>query len=594
MKCWKFKGYLDLNTMDRKINFLLVFSAGIVAAILLIATSLSAIRNITWQSSRLIKENIENSATNIDFVMNSYETTVKSLEINSAVQKYLIKDKEGEFSMNSTASARAIANTMNISADVWGITLIREGDGFFINSSSKPSSASNDIFLTLMLQNYKQSVSLKRGSMTYNIQRVAGADYSTFNIYRPVYDDLKLGNRIGLLCIRIDTSDLQKTYKTQGSDISFNLVGTNGIVYIPDDNQSFLSKMPEAEKITGDYGEFTANGKMIIFQKIKERNLYLVGEMPLRSFHIDTYRVVGLLVLVTIVMLLLMTLVSGKIVRRLCRPLEVLRDGMNKVSSGDLKVHLQDNNYGEDMKELTSGFNYMTERIEVQMKEIIEKEREARKNEIGALQESIKPHFLYNTLECIHWQVVSDGNQKASRMVQALARYYRISLSKGKELISLSVELEHVMNYVIIQNMRFNDTINMTIEIPDDLKAISIPKITLQPLIENAIYHGIHAEMESQGWIRLEGKRNEKDAILSITDSGHEMSLEKIARINMQLKENDTNLGYGIRNVHRRIQLIFGEEYGLEYELTDQGGVRVNVKLPSSSMEEEGTECTGC
>jgi two-component system sensor histidine kinase YesM len=178
-----------------------------------------------------------------------------------------------------------------------------------------------------------------------------------------------------------------------------------------------------------------------------------------------------------------------------------------------------------------------------------------------------------------------DGNKNVSRMVKALANFYRLCLSKGKDIISLSQELANVENYLIIQNMRYSDIAECEISIDDAFKNVLIPKLTLQPLIENSIYHGIRVKDGYKGKILVSAKGEGDKIIISIADNGAGMDQEQIDEINNSISIFDEKTGYGLRNVHKRIEILFGSGYGLYYRKNEYGGVTVDVLLPKGKGE---------
>lgn len=211
----------------------------------------------------------------------------------------------------------------------------------------------------------------------------------------------------------------------------------------------------------------------------------------------------------------------------------------------------------------------------------------------NALQSQIKPHFMYNALECIHWQAVADGNRKISVLVKSLAQYYRICLSKGKEIIPLRLELEHVKAYITIQQMRYGDIINMELCIPEELLDINIPKMTLQPLVENSIYHGIRVKEGKKGKVEITAYSDGKDVQIVVSDSGTGMGSREIEEMNRSISIHDDSFGYGVRNVNKRIELMFGKPYGLRFTGNENGGVTVVVRLPLHRTEDENGKQTG-
>lgn len=219
------------------------------------------------------------------------------------------------------------------------------------------------------------------------------------------------------------------------------------------------------------------------------------------------------------------------------------------------------------------------------MEEIRVKQEQLSQTRLNALQSQIQPHFLYNTLDCIHWQAVADGNREISTLVKALASYYRICLSKGKDIIPLAEELKHIEYYVLIQNMRYDNRLHLDINVEERYRQTRLPKLTLQPLVENAVEHGIERREGVSGniaiWVEETG---DGDLLLRVANSGSGMTDARVAQMNEYLKTNEADFGYGVRNVNRRIQLLFGERYGLHYEVNMWQGVTAVILLP---MEEE-------
>ena len=181
-----------------------------------------------------------------------------------------------------------------------------------------------------------------------------------------------------------------------------------------------------------------------------------------------------------------------------------------------------------DSRKLAEGFNDMMDRIDALMEQVKLEQHQIEQISFNALYAQIKPHFLYNTLESIHWQAVADGNKEISTMVKAMAQYYRICLSRGKELIPLGQELEHIRSYLVIQNMRYDNIIVLEDQIAKDYYQVQIPKMTLQPLVENAIYHGIRIKEGGKGKVILSLQRKGDAVCIFLADSGSGMPAEKI------------------------------------------------------------------
>lgn len=264
-------------------------------------------------------------------------------------------------------------------------------------------------------------------------------------------------------------------------------------------------------------------------------------------------------------------------------------DEMDHVATGSLRTRINVDNMGEDFAKLAIGFNSMMDEIEVLMEQVKLEQHQLEQIRFNALQSQIQPHFLYNTLECIHWQAIAEGNKEISTMVKALAKYYRICLSKGHDVITIREEVEHIRNYMIIQNMRYDNIIGSEIVVESQVEESLIPKLTLQPLVENSIYHGMKVKEGKTGTLYLTAYKNEDEVIIKVSDTGTGMSQEQIDEMNEQLSRYEDSFGYGVRNVNKRIELLFGEGYGLNYQKNDSGGVTVVIHLPYQTEIKKNT-----
>jgi two-component system sensor histidine kinase YesM len=194
-----------------------------------------------------------------------------------------------------------------------------------------------------------------------------------------------------------------------------------------------------------------------------------------------------------------------------------------------------------------------------------------------------KPHFLYNTLDTIQWMAQDHKADDIVQIVTALTSLFRIGLSKGQEIIKLSDEIEHVRSYLIIQKARYEDKFDFSLSVDDDVIPTMVLKLTLQPLVENAIYHGVK-EREGHGFISVEACKRDGMLILRVIDDGAGMSQAKLTAVRALLSEapvkRNDKVGYGISNVNERIQISFGKEYGLRFESELNKGTTVELLHP--------------
>ena len=225
------------------------------------------------------------------------------------------------------------------------------------------------------------------------------------------------------------------------------------------------------------------------------------------------------------------------------------------------------------------------------MDDIVAEHESKRKNEFDVLQSQINPHFLYNTLDIIVWMIENEKQADAVKVVTALARFFRISLSRGKSIITVRDEIEHVRNYLTIQHMRFKNRFTYGIEADESVMDLASVKLILQPLVENAIYHGMEF-MDGDGEIRIHVYRDGDDLYMKVSDNGLGMTKEQIENMFSEKKHvaSKSGSGIGVRNVNERIRLYFGSDYGLsiESELDEGTTVTIHMKAIPYSETAEG------
>ncbi|MDR1950107.1 MAG: histidine kinase [Spirochaetaceae bacterium] len=268
------------------------------------------------------------------------------------------------------------------------------------------------------------------------------------------------------------------------------------------------------------------------------------------------------------------------------KPIKELRRSMRDVEHGDFDVTAVIGSSNE-IGELGMDFNIMIREIKNLLRRVTLEQEQKRKSELNALQMQINPHFLYNTLDSVIWMAEGGKQQEVIAMSSALARLFRLSISKGKEIIDVASEIEHVKNYLTIQKIRYKDRLDYRIDVAEDIKSFQIVKIILQPLVENAIYHGIKNN-SAAGTVIISGCRTAKGMDLVVRDDGAGMDRETLAQVRSRLGSAEAleapprrGSGVGVRNVDERIKLYFGPDYGLEFESREDEGTTVFIHLPA-------------
>lgn len=272
--------------------------------------------------------------------------------------------------------------------------------------------------------------------------------------------------------------------------------------------------------------------------------------------------------------------ISSQITRRITN----LSVAMDHVQEGNFSTRLSVQG-NDEIAELSHHFNSMLKDLRRLMNEVVETQKEKRKRELEILQAQINPHFIYNTLDTLQWKALEYGASDLSELILSLSSFFRVSLSKGKEMIPLREEIKHVRSYLDIQKARYEEILTYEIQVEESLDDVFLPKILLQPLVENAIYHGIKPKL-AQGKISILAQLEGEDLLLTVQDNGVGMTDEQVNQLEEAFEGKRAPVSYGLHNVHQRIRLTYGNPYGLHVESCLQDGTTVTIRLPMEKKEE--------
>ncbi len=297
-------------------------------------------------------------------------------------------------------------------------------------------------------------------------------------------------------------------------------------------------------------------------------------------------RLISIFLLVVPLMLPLSFLMAATATKRIRRLIKQVR----QVKHG--KFQLAELPASEDeIGELTRNFNVMVQDVSRLVEETYTLGREVKNKELKALQAQINPHFLYNTLDLINVLAIESGARDISNVVGELAVFYKLSLSDGRENVTLENELKHAESYVRIQNMRFGGGIRFEIEVPRELYGCIVPKIILQPIVENSVIHGIREKDDERGSIRIAARAEGGNLVIELSDDGVGMDASELDSV-MKGGTKRSSGGFGLRNIQERLQLSYGPGYGLEFAGARGEGMRVQIRLPDSREASAGPEQT--
>lgn len=343
----------------------------------------------------------------------------------------------------------------------------------------------------------------------------------------------------------------------------------------------------------GNYEEVFGGEKRIVTVKtVGYTGWKIVGVTPLDGMSLNNIKTKLLMVFIIAFVLFILSIINSYISTRITDPIKELEKAVNEIEEGNLEVEVKSAGSYE-IQHLGTSIQSMARRIRQLMNDIVAEHESKRRSEFDTLQSQINPHFLYNTLDIIVWMIENEKQSEAVKVVTALARFFRISLSKGKSIIPVKDELEHVRNYLMIQHMRYKNKFTYTIEADEEVLELASLKLMLQPLVENAIYHGMEF-MDGDGEILIRAWRREDDLFMSVSDNGLGMTQEQVDRLFAATDHvpSGRGSGIGVKNVNERIKLYFGAGYGLMIQSEPDEGTTVTAHLPAISydnVKKEGT-----
>ena len=399
----------------------------------------------------------------------------------------------------------------------------------------------------------------------------------------------------GILLLDIRYSSLQQILDniTLGNQGYLYMISSNGdLIYHPRMQMIETGQMSENTVMATDYRDgsfrerYEGEWREVSVKSEGYTGWKLLSVTPEKGLPLNNLKIQLFGVFVIGAFLLVLILTNNFISSRITTPIQKLEKSVNAIEAGDLDTEVyQGGSY--EIRHLGRSIGEMAKRIKTLMEDIVAEHESKRKSEFDILQSQINPHFLYNTLDIIVWMIENEQKQDAVRIVTALARFFRISLSKGKSIITVRDELEHVRNYLMIQQTRFKNKFVYTIDAEDDVMELVSLKLMLQPLVENAIYHGMEF-MDGDGEICVKVYREDAELWFRISDNGLGMTEEQTRSLLDEQNHisSKRGSGIGVKNVNERIRLYFGESYGLAIWSEPDEGTVITIHLPALAYSE--------
>ena len=530
---------------------------------------------------------IHQVSNSMDVYVETIEKMVNYIQLELQDTPFFTMETEGASGWESETDyiRSVLENVANSHREVAGIFIATKEDLYVSTGMSRISRDpfQNERWYREALENPEeiQLISVVTGR---NI--VTNRSYSiddVFSLAKAVQDP-ETGEVLGVILLDIRHDIIQSSINgvTIGEkgfvfvmDQEDNIVYTpvNGIVYRV--NPKWVKAMePMSVQIQG--GSYQIRSELSPYTGWRTVGVFSMDEV---MSSVNT--IVYILFTCVIISLVLVVIVSFKFSRTLTNPIFKLKRLMKQAESGDLTVRFNFE-HNDEIGELGQSFNHMIARIDQLIQMVYVEQENKRTAEMKSLQEQIKPHFLYNTLDTISWMARDYDAEDIVRLVDALTNMFRIGLSHGKDIITVKEEITHVSNYLYIQKIRYKDKLNYVIHVDESLYAIEVPKLILQPLVENAIYHGVKAK-RGGGTITITGVPEGENLVFTVQDNGAGMPQEKVEELNRRMSERsvlDEQKSFGLFYIRERIQLCYGTGYGVHVESALGEGTRVTITLP--------------
>ena len=542
--------------------------------------------SIFENSSEYTHTIIQQMNQNIDSYIDYMENIAYLISSNEDVQDYLFDEKidnEGRYRI-----LNQFQTILDSRSDIRNVGIISKNGRMLINDGSK--SVNQDLDLNTQ-EWYATALEKPNGPIltSSHVQHIISGERPwVITLSRGIRDRSGSGEKEGVFFIDLNYSAIsglcdQSTVGTKG--YAFILDAKGNIVYHPQQQQLYNELQTENISLIMDTDEDTVltgtgnDGKLYSISRSEKTGWTVVDCTNVKELLSKSRQAQSVYVLTAIILVIVALLFSRFMARSITLPIQKLRDSMKKVQEGDFSVSDVVEDSKNEIGSLTKSFDVMTHRIHELMEQNVHEQEEKRKSELKALQSQINPHFLYNTLDSIIWMAEGKKNEEVVLMTASLARLLRQSISNEDEVVPIANEVEYARGYLTIQKMRYKDKLEFQIEVDSSILYIPLIKLVLQPIIENAIYHGLKYK-ESKGLLIVKGFMKDGNAVLQVIDDGVGMDEETLAHIYDKHKVNYHSNGVGVYNVQKRLKLYYGEDYGITYTSELGKGTTATITIP--------------
>ncbi len=366
----------------------------------------------------------------------------------------------------------------------------------------------------------------------------------------------------------------------------------NNVLTLCDNLSTYMERIQKTEQYDERMTQLQTNIygiTQLIEDHIYSYLYYEAGEMARIQNQLDFYLMLEIVFIVLVILIITPVVLRRalRISRSITDPIVAMNARVEQIGGGDLSAHTPVETDDTSLSMLSTGIEDMAGRLSTQIELNRQEQIRLRDIELSLIQAQINPHFLYNTLDAIVWLIEIGKNDQAEQMVTHLSSYFRSFLSDGKDIVTIAEEKTHIQSYLEIQQVRYRDILEYDIRIDPLIEDNKLPKLTLQPLVENAIYHGLKPK-RGKGMITVTGIAKDNEIVLTVSDTGAGMDKEELDKLRQRVIDEDTT-SFGLISVYKRLRLLYGDECRLDIDSTPGEGTSISIHIPGKAEIENET-----
>lgn len=544
---------------------------------------------ITLYGDSLINETIDNITDNSEIINNQLEDMFSGIEdasnmatfrINSIFKEYQEKDGYNYLAFELDIIGE-LYDLMITFSDIKSITFIDENDIIYATDARIYDNYS-EVIKSDMLKSLEETTGISKWYPIENREFLNSTNGPILTIGKKIID-IESGETLGYLFVNIEEKTISNYLST--ANTSYELI-QDQVIVSSNNKENILTTIPHEEIPKSNYKIVGSkkNQEVIVKSNVGKLNWLIIGRTSLNEINESIDKTAKLMMYLVLAIVCIQIIVANRISNYIINPINQMKDKMVDLGDGNFDIHF-DIDSKDEIGMFARKFNRMSEKIKTLLVEVENKEKAKREYELALMFEQVKPHFLYNTLDTIYALSEMGRKKEVLKAINSLGEYYRKTLSSGKEIITIKEEIDALKGYLYLQRLQYSDSFDYELEISEDIFDYQIIKVTIQPIVENAIYHGIK-ESEEFGKLKISALKNGDEHVrIIVEDNGVGMSKEKIETLLSYTKyENDDH--FGLVCVRDRLKLHYGSKSKFEVRSELGKGTKVIVDIPLIGKDE--------